>query len=244
MYCQNCGNEVSDNAVFCEKCGTSLKSDAPVTPPLPEPTPAKNKKEVTARTFLSIGLLISFFLPWIDFGTFTVPPEMKHDFNSVYEEAIRQNKYNDASTIAGLSAVTSSLLEDIGGLSQKVVNGFNLYIIVERYDSLCEKLGRMGDDSFVFKFHFIIYLLFLFSIYLIPVHCVYNIYLDISQSGKSYFSNEFWDGTALPLFLIFGSFYLPEIGYYSSSLLIGIYSAAAFSILGLIVSYKNKISAP
>jgi hypothetical protein len=239
MYCQNCGNEVSENAVFCEKCGTNFKSEAPATPPLPEPPPAKSKKGVTARTFFSIGLFISFFLPWIDFGPFTVPSEMRVDFNSVYQEAIRQNEFNNAGTIAGLSVVWSSLLDDIGGLSQKVVNGFNLYIIVEKFDSLCEKFKRM-DDSFIFQFHAIISLLVLFLIYLIPVHCVYNIYLDISQSERSYFSNEFWDGTMLPLLLIIGSFYLPEIGYYSSSLSIGIYSAVIFSILGLMVSHKKK----
>jgi len=155
MYCQNCGNEVSENAVFCERCGTSLKREAPATPTTAKETgmtrdeaiakikkrydghsaketPPKSKKRVTARTFLSIGLLISFFLPWIDFGRFTTPSEM--DLNSVYQEAIRQNRFNEAGTIAGLSAKMSSLYEDIGGLSGKVVNGFNLYIIGEKYN--------------------------------------------------------------------------------------------------------------
>ncbi|MDR1720220.1 MAG: TM2 domain-containing protein [Dysgonamonadaceae bacterium] len=30
MFCPNCGNEVSDKAVICVKCGVSLKAETPV----------------------------------------------------------------------------------------------------------------------------------------------------------------------------------------------------------------------
>jgi hypothetical protein len=36
IYCQNCGNKVSENAKFCRKCGTSLKSEAPAEPDMPD----------------------------------------------------------------------------------------------------------------------------------------------------------------------------------------------------------------
>jgi len=68
MYCSNCGNKVSENAVFCEKCGTNIRG---VRNEVRNEVPAA-KNGITATTFFSIGLLISFFLPWVDFRFFTV----------------------------------------------------------------------------------------------------------------------------------------------------------------------------
>jgi uncharacterized membrane protein YvbJ len=60
MYCGNCGNEVSEKAVFCEKCGTSLKREAPTTP-LPEPpqtSPRTNRGYIKLIAGVLLGICV------------------------------------------------------------------------------------------------------------------------------------------------------------------------------------------
>ncbi|MDR1679957.1 MAG: TM2 domain-containing protein [Prevotellaceae bacterium] len=58
MYCNNCGNEVSENAAVCLKCGASVKSDA---------NAAINDSE--AKDWLTT-LLLCFFLGYLGIHSF------------------------------------------------------------------------------------------------------------------------------------------------------------------------------
>jgi uncharacterized membrane protein YvbJ len=66
MFCQNCGNEVDDNAVVCIKCGAQVKElEAKPTDKAVDPAYAESKTiiGVLLALFLGIiGLLIGFLI--------------------------------------------------------------------------------------------------------------------------------------------------------------------------------------
>ncbi|MGM9637082.1 MAG: zinc ribbon domain-containing protein [Eubacteriales bacterium] len=56
MKCPNCGNELSDNAKFCPKCGTKIGADAGTGTPAPNP----DATNATSGTSNSTGSSVSF----------------------------------------------------------------------------------------------------------------------------------------------------------------------------------------
>ena len=73
MFCKNCGNNLDDNAQFCGKCGTDLKSenyDSSVPPPIVTPVSSEKKKAtftlncLIPKMFVLIGI-ICFFFPFM-----------------------------------------------------------------------------------------------------------------------------------------------------------------------------------
>ncbi len=77
MYCQYCGNEVDENAVFCSKCGAKLKNDSPAPagerdeffnpapsyqqPTYQQPVYQQPVAPNTTNTMAIVGFIFSFF---------------------------------------------------------------------------------------------------------------------------------------------------------------------------------------
>lgn len=49
MFCKNCGNEVSDNAVVCPRCGVQIKA-------------MDNKSQTGENTIAIVGFVFSFLI--------------------------------------------------------------------------------------------------------------------------------------------------------------------------------------
>lgn len=68
MYCNYCGNEVKDDAVFCDKCGKSLIQSDEVheSTPLPKPMYKPKKGISTTQIILLVTIVIAvIFFAWI-----------------------------------------------------------------------------------------------------------------------------------------------------------------------------------
>lgn len=74
MFCKKCGAEISDDAVFCGKCGTAQtevataqSQSAPYVQPVEAPKQTEEKKKSPGKNnvwynLASISILIDFFL--------------------------------------------------------------------------------------------------------------------------------------------------------------------------------------
>lgn len=65
-FCQGCGNELSDDAVFCAKCGAKVDGSSPKE----ENTPAEQEKKISTKKKIMIaaGVVLLFLLACGIFG--------------------------------------------------------------------------------------------------------------------------------------------------------------------------------
>ena len=57
MFCSNCGNEISENAVICPKCGVATKNFGAANAANNAAQPKKD------NTLAIVGFILSFFIP-------------------------------------------------------------------------------------------------------------------------------------------------------------------------------------
>lgn len=60
MFCQKCGKEISDQARFCNHCGTPVNDVRPQTAPAVQPKPAKKKSKASKFLLFILAVIILF----------------------------------------------------------------------------------------------------------------------------------------------------------------------------------------
>ena len=62
MFCQKCGTQIPDDAVFCSSCGASITA-----PNSTKTTPTNPVKDQASKPVLicAFGILAAFFMPWV-----------------------------------------------------------------------------------------------------------------------------------------------------------------------------------
>lgn len=63
MFCQNCGNEINDNAVVCPKCGCPTENNSNNFSAAPAASNAPVIENGEKRTLADCALVFSFLMP-------------------------------------------------------------------------------------------------------------------------------------------------------------------------------------
>lgn len=162
MYCENCGNQMSDNAKFCSKCGakTSDSTYESVNEPFKSQTQKKHKNLIlpiiiiTSVLILSVALLIlfnssnhnsSYITNDNRYNYTTVPQITEFETQSITDNNISNSEiYYNSTTNSKLSAKPGTAMVLINGVEYIVednkmdlnyaecVNGVFLYDIDDK----------------------------------------------------------------------------------------------------------------
>ncbi len=127
MFCKNCGNELSANASYCEKCGTKKESIVIV---------AKN----SANSNVSENHMAHTSKKWNDYLWIAILP-----FNLLYFMAFKITKYSSASDIYYNRNGSYWLDETSSGIAIILTLGLGVFsLVLQSRNKNCKALNKVA----------------------------------------------------------------------------------------------------
>ena len=136
MYCQKCGNEIPDNAEFCQHCGSSQSV---------EKSKEKMKEKTKPNKWVIVIVVLLIVVAVVGVAIKLIGGAVKKGISNHY-------KLSDDMEVLAISKSSSKMFFLVKNKGQKTVQDFTLSYIGFDASGNNISLGREGDyDSFTFR---------------------------------------------------------------------------------------------